>query len=133
MANKMFGEALLRLADGRELTMRFDYAALVEAEDAADKGTEEMMKELASGGARLSTVRAMLYGGLRFHHADVTLDECGDLLMTDGEAVSQAMGGAMQAMADRRPANPRPGPTAQAPPRPHGIGTRSSKAGAKAA
>jgi len=133
MANKVFGEAMLTLADGRELTMRFDFGALCEAEDAADKGTEAIMKEMASGGARLSTARAMLYGGLRHYHPDVTLDECGDLLMSDGSAVSKAMGDAMQAMADRQQPNPRPGAAAgkKAPPR--GIGIRSSNVGAKAA
>lgn len=134
MANKLFGESRLHLADGRDLTLRFDFGALVEAEEAADKGTEVMMKELANGGARLSTARAMLYGGLRYHHGDVTIDECGDLLMSDGSAVSQAMGTAMQEMADRRAAaNPQPGPVATPAPRPHGIGTHSSKRGAKAA
>jgi hypothetical protein len=133
MANKVFGEALLTLADGRELTMRFDFSALCEAEDACDKGTESMMREMASGGARLTTARAMLYGGLRHYHGDVTLDECGDLLMSDGDAISQAMGKAMQAMADRRQANPRPGAANAKKAPPHGIGIRSSKAGAKAA
>jgi len=134
MANKVFGEALLALSDGRELTLRFDFGALCEAEEAAGKGTEEMMKEQAGGKARLATARAMLYGGLRYHHADVGLEEVGDILLVDGDLVSAAMGKAFEEMADRRAAaNPRQGAAAATAKPPHGIGTHSSKSGAKAA
>jgi hypothetical protein len=136
MANKLFGEARLPLADGRELTVRFDFGALCEAEEAANKSTDQMMQEMVKGGARLTTARAMLYGGLRYHHPGITLDEVGEILLTDASAASEAVGKAMSEMADRRAgANPRTGPRAvKAPaPRPRGIGTRSSKPGAKAA
>jgi len=134
MANKVFGEARLDLEDGRELTLRFDFNALCEAEDAADAGTAEIMAAMAKGRPRLRIARAMLYGGLRYHHRDISLDEAGDLFMSDSEAVSEAMGNAMQEMADRRSRNPRKGAAAipiRKPPR--GTGTRSSKSGAKAA
>jgi hypothetical protein len=134
MANPIFGEARLPLADGRELTLRFDFAALAEAEDAADKGTEEMIREMSKGGARLKTARAMLFGALRHHHPEVSLSDAGDLLLTDSNAVSEAMGRAMEQMADRRAEqNPSLGTaTIKAVPS-RGIGTRSSKHGAKAA
>ena len=134
MANKVFGEARLPLEDGRELTLRFDFNALCEAEEAADAGTEEMMASMAKGAPRLKIARAMLYGGLRYHHKDITLDDAGDLFVSDSEAVSEAMGKAMQEMADRRSKNPRKGAAAipiRKPPR--GTGMRSSKSGAKAA
>jgi len=133
MANRIYGEARVPLDDGRELTLRFDFGALVEAEEAADKGTEELMKELSKGGARLKTARAMLYGGLRYHHPDITLEDAGELLMSDSEAISKGMGSAMEEMADRRAkANPQTGAAGSRKP-PLGIGTRSSKHGAKAA
>ena len=132
MANKVFGEARLTLADGRELTLRFDFGALCEAEEAADKSIEAVMTELAAGGARLTTARAMLYGGLRHYHRDISLDDAGDLLMSDSDAISQAMGAAMQEMADRRAPHPRQGAAAKAAP-PRGTGIRSSKSGVKAA
>lgn len=133
MANRIYGEARLPLDDGRELTLRFDFGALVEAEEAADLGTEEMMKELAKGGARLKTARAMLYGALRYHHPDMSLEDAGDLLLSEGETVSAAMGKAMSEMADRKnKANPPKG-AAPVPKPPLGIGTRSSKSGRKAA
>jgi hypothetical protein len=132
MANKIFGESRLPLADGRELTLRFDFGALVEAEEAADKGTEEMVRELAKGGARLKTARAMLYGALRFHHSEMTLADAGELLLTDANAVSAAMGQAMEAMADRRAQNPPNGAAAATLPS-RGTGTHSSKSGRRAA
>jgi hypothetical protein len=134
MANRIYGEARAPLEDGRELTLRFDFGALCEAEEAADSGTEAMMAELAKGGARLKTARAMLYGSLRYHHPELTLEDAGELLMSDSEAISGAMGRAMQEMADRRAKqNPSPG-TAAAKPKPSlGTSTRSFKHGAKAA
>lgn len=134
MANRIYGEARVALDDGRELTLRFDFAALIEAEEAADSGTEAMMTEMAKGGARLKTARAMLYGALRHHHPDFTLEDAGELLLTDSEAVSGAMGRAMQEMAERRSKNPPKG-AAAVPVRkpPLGTSTRSSKHGAKAA
>jgi hypothetical protein len=133
MANRIYGEARATLDDGRELTLRFDMAALIEAEEAADSRTEEMMAEFANGGARLKTARAMLYGALRYHHSDLTLEDVGDLLLTDGEAISEAMGHGMQEMADRRSKNGKgAAPAPQAKP-PLGTSTRSSKSGTKAA
>jgi len=133
MANRIYGEAMLCLSDDRELTLRFDFGALVEAEEAAGVGTQEMMKELAGGGARLKTARAMLYGALRYHHPDVSLAEAGDLLMVDGEAISEALGRAMQEMAERRSPNPPNGAAAKGRKPPLGTSTRSSRHGAKAA
>jgi hypothetical protein len=132
MANRLFGEARLSLEDGRELTLRMDFGALAEAEEAADKNTEAIMKEMAGGGARLKTARALLYGSLRYHHSDLTLEDAGDLLMTDSGAVSEALGRAMEEMADQRAkANPRAGAARVKPLR--GTGMPSSRSGAKAA
>jgi hypothetical protein len=134
MANRIYGEARAPLEDGRELTLRFDFGALAEAEEAADLPTETMMGEFAKGGARLKTARAMLYGALRYHHPEVTLEDAGELLMSDSAAISKAMGQAMQEMADRRSKNPPGGAAAGEAPKPsRGIGTRSLKSGTKAA
>jgi hypothetical protein len=135
MANKVFGESRLSLSDGRELTLRFDFNALAEAEEAADKGTEDIMREMSKGRPRLNTARAMLYAAVRYHHRDITLEDAGDLLLTeDAKAISEAMGRAMEEMADRRSQNPRAGASVLMKPPPlRGTGTRSSKHGAKAA
>jgi len=134
MANRIYGEARAPLDDGRELTLRFDFGALVEAEEAAGENTESIMAELANGSPRLKTARAMLYGALRYHHPDISLEDVGELLLSDGDRLSPAMGEAMEQMADRRAKN-RTGTAAGngAKPPSLGIGTRSSKHGRKAA
>ena len=89
---------------------------------------------MAKGKPRLKIARAMLYGALRYHHADLTLADAGELLMTDSEAVSEAMGKAMQELADRKAAqNPPKGAAPVSRPQRPGIGMRSSKSGQKAA
>ena len=40
MANKVFGEARLTLEDDRELTLRYDFNAMIEAEEAANMGLQ---------------------------------------------------------------------------------------------
>ena len=133
MANKLFGEARLQLADGQELTLRFDFNALCEAEEAADASTEEMMKAMAAGSPRLKLARALLYGALRYHHRQLSLEEAGELFMTDSEAVSEALGKAIEEMAARKEAaNPTKG-AGRKPIPSRGIGTSYSKSGAKAA
>lgn len=134
MANRIYGESRLTCDDGRELTLRFDFGALVEAEEAADINTQEMMESFANGSPRLKIARAMLYGALRYHHPDYSVADAGELLMSDSEAASEAMGRAMQEMAERRTKNPPPGAVPASKPKPPlGTSTRSSRHGAKAA
>jgi hypothetical protein len=132
MANKVFGEARLTV-DERELTLRFDFNAMCEAEEASGIGTDAMMEAMSGNRPKLKIARALLYGGLRYHHAEIALDEAGDLFMSDGEAVSKAMHKAMQEMADRRTQNPPKGAVAIHPRPSRGTGTPSSRSGAKAA
>ena len=133
MANRLYGEARLMLADERELTLRFDFNALCEAEDAADTSTEAMMKSLAGGSPRLRLARALLYGALRHYHPEINLEDAGELFMSDSEVVSKALGEAMQEMSVRKgAAGPRKGAgNGRTPSR--GIGTRSSRLGSSAA
>ena len=132
MANKLYGEARASLADGRELTLRFDFNALIEAEEASGSSTDEILKGLNNGSPRLKIARAMLYGSLRHHHPEISLEDTGELFMIDGGEVSKAMGEAMDAMAARKAElNPQKGPGKSPKARPLGIGTPSSKRGAR--
>lgn len=131
MANRLFGEAELDLGEGQSYTLRFDFNSLAEAEDAADMGIEEMLESVNSGSPRLRVAKALLWGALRHHHPDITLDEAGDLLSQDTEKVSGAMGRGLQEMAIRKQgANPPKGTVASKRPSP-GTGTSSSKPGRK--
>lgn len=96
MANAAQGEAML-VSDGKELTLRYDFDALCAVEDAADKAIGDVLIELSQGSPRLTTVRALIYGGLREHHPEVTLKEAGELFLSDGPAVSEAMNKALSA------------------------------------
>jgi hypothetical protein len=137
------------LGDGRELTLRFDFDALCAVEDLVGDGRiDEVLAEMAgpidpppaagrSASPSLRTQFRLLYGATRFHHGELTPDDCKGLVsahnseilwpmlsalgraMGKGEEIDAATGEGGEAEAD---ANPRP----SAP----GIGESSSTAGA---
>lgn len=126
MANPMKGEASLRLADGRTLTLAYSFDALCAVEEVAARSISEVLAEISKGAPRLTTARALIYGGLQQHHPEVTLTEAGELILSDGPAVSEAMNRALaaafpKAAEGRQAANP----PSQRP----GTGSRSSRSG----
>lgn len=128
MANHFYGEASVTLSDGRTLTLRRDFNALAEAEEAVGVRMDVITKALQAGGPVLKFTRALLWGALRAHHPDVTLEDAGELLMAEPEAINAAMERATSNGEARQvgPANP--------PKRPRrGTGTPSSKPGASRA
>lgn len=130
MANAVFGEARCELSDGRDLTLRYDFNALCEMEEAAGCSFNQLNQAMLAGRAGLKDIRAALYGGLRHHHPDMTIADAGDLLLTDQDSVGEAMKEGMESMARaREEANPRKGTGGTPPSR--GTGTRSTKRGAK--
>ncbi len=130
MANAVFGEARLSTADGRDLTLRYDFNALCEIEEAAGASFGEVNQKMLEGRAGLKLIRAALFGGLRAHHPELTLGDAGDLLLSDGNTTSLAMQQAMTAMSAGSGANPPKGAGRNSGP-PRGTGTRSSRSGAK--
>jgi len=125
MANRFFGEAEAKLADDRRLTLRFDFNALCEVEDAAKRPIAEVMNELSTSSKRrtpprLSTLRALVFGGLAHHHPELSREDVGDLVISDdGKALTEAMQKALEAASAsqstggkdgaRPPGNPRRG------------------------
>lgn len=97
MANAAKGEAGLQLSDGRSLTLRYDFDALCEVEDAAGKTISDVLAEISKGSPRLKTARALIYGGLSGHHPEITLPEVGEIILSDGPAVMAAMEKALSA------------------------------------
>lgn len=126
MPKPFFGEADFKV-DGQTLTLRYDFNAMIEVEEAAGSPLSEVMREMASGKPRLATARAMLFGMLRHHHPDLELEDAGNLLLAGGGAAAKAMEKAI--IAGNPPANPRKG--AANPPLT--TGTRSSRPGRKRA
>lgn len=129
MPNPIFGEAAAKLSDGRTLTLRYDFNALCEIEDADGRSFTEINSELQSGNIRIKTTRAVLFGGLRAHHPDLTTAEAGDLMLTEQKPLLEAMQIAMQRM--QATANPRKGVAPKAPAPPRTTSKRSSRSGAK--
>lgn len=79
MANPARGEVALTVAD-TEYTLKFSTNAICELEELQNKGLNEIVQDLE----RLSTVRALLWAGLRAKHPDVTLKGAGELIDTIG-------------------------------------------------
>lgn len=104
MANPHRGEVALT-AGGKVYTLTFDINAVCELEEALGKGVSEIVSDMS----RVSTVRAVLWAGLRHHHK-VTLEEAGDIMHTAGaaataQAINKAMGLAF-AQPEDAPVNP---------------------------
>jgi hypothetical protein len=75
MANPLRGEVAFTVADV-EYTLKFSTNAICELEQLQNKGLNEIVGDLE----RLSTVRALLWAGLRAKHPGVTLVMAGDLI-----------------------------------------------------
>lgn len=89
MKNPLKGEAELRLEDGRSFTLVIDFDGLIEAEQTYGKPMVHLLGDAQQG--FLGAQRAILYGGLRRHHPEVTLSEVGNILLA-------AKGNAVQAI-----------------------------------
>ncbi len=98
MANPLHGEARVELDGGRELTLRFDFDACMEAEEIDGRAIDDMLAEMAgpidpSRGRpafrrpKRKTQLHLLYGATRFHHREMTLPQCKDLLAAHPEQV----------------------------------------------
>lgn len=94
MTNPARGEAQLPLNDGRELTLVLDFEALITAEAAFGQPLALLLGRAMTGfvGAR----RALLFAALRALHPEITLEEAGQITLTDGEAVDDALAAAIE-------------------------------------
>lgn len=95
MVNPVKGEVPLELSDGTKLTLVFDMEALIEAESAYGKPMHTVLIDASSG--FMGAIRAMLYGALRAHHADVSLKDISAMLADNTEAIGDALGRAYEA------------------------------------
>lgn len=79
------GEASAEL-DDRTLTLVLDNGAWCEIEEVLDLSYLDIIAKLATGeiagrSPKNRIMRAILWGSTRQHHDEMTIDECGDLLM----------------------------------------------------
>jgi hypothetical protein len=129
MANRAKGEGALEI-DGKTYTLAFTINAMCEVEYILDKPTDRILQSLLTS-PPLHVVRALLWGGLRQHHADVDLHGAGDLIEKLGgpglalDGIGLALQAAFpDAKEGDEPANPRKGAAA-------GTGRRSLKRGSQ--
>lgn len=93
--NPVKGEANLTLGDGRNLTLILDFDALVSAETAYGKPLARLMADAAGG--FIGAVRALLLGALSRYHPEITPAEAAEIIMSDFDAVGDAMQAATEA------------------------------------
>lgn len=79
------GEATAQL-DDRTLTLVLDNGAWCEIEEVLDLSYLDILAKLATGeiagrAPKNRMMRAILWGATRMHHAELTLEQCGDMLM----------------------------------------------------
>lgn len=91
MANPHKGQLEFE-ADGRRLTLHYSTNAICELEDELDRSFISISKEMAAATTepdriRFSTLRAILWAGLRDHHPEIDIKSAGDLMISVGGVV----------------------------------------------
>lgn len=143
--NPVKGETPLVLSDGREFTLVADHAALAKAAQQYTGTTKfrklfaDMQPLLGADGTplldedgdpvkdTLPATAALLFGLLDAHHPGVTMREAWNMLMSDSDAVGEAIGEAVRlGFPDAEPGSAEG--NAKAPPR---RGKSSGRSGAK--
>lgn len=123
MTNRAKGEAGIEV-DGQSFVLAYNVNAMCEIEYVLAMSTDAILTSLTRSPA-LHIVRALLWGGLRQHHPDLTLAAAGELMEKmggSGPALEKIGEGLVSAFPDPpkegKAARPRKGARA-------GIGTRS--------
>ena len=94
MGNRFLGEATAR-ADGKEWTLRCDFNAMIEFEDATGKDAMDAFEAAEGGDVDLKDLRHLVHACLLRHHPDATLRDAGDVLSHDMSVVERLIAGAM--------------------------------------
>lgn len=88
MANPVKGEVAFEAA-GKTYTLSYSVNALCALEEAAGEGVTQIAARMGDPqGLRLAMVRSLFWAGLRDHHPEVTVEECGRLM--DGVGLDKA-------------------------------------------
>jgi hypothetical protein len=90
MANRFLGEATVDV-DGRRWTLRCDFNAMCEFEDATGKDALTVFGEFETGKVGVKDMRAMMWAFLQHHHPDATLQDAGDLLSANVNAMMEVI------------------------------------------
>lgn len=105
--NPVLGEAALKLRDGRTFTLVLDFEAMVAAESAYGKPIAQTLDDADKG--FLGATRSLLFGTLRAHHPDVTLQDATAIYVGNGNEVVSALEAASAASRAKRAEDKEPG------------------------
>lgn len=90
------GEATATLADGRTLTLAMGFRALALASAETGIPASELFTVLQKDdGRQMLALLSLIYGAVKKHHPEIGPDEIDELMLTDSEVLSQALGDAM--------------------------------------
>ena len=87
MANRFLGEIAIAAGEGKSYSLRLDFNAMCEFEEATGRNALEALSAMESGKGAMLEMRALMWAALRRHHPDVTLAEAGDLLSNNVDAL----------------------------------------------
>lgn len=92
MGNPLRGETSFEV-DGKTFQVKFDWNAAAEYEDAAGEPISGLLGDLANDRTSAKSMRAMLWAGLRAHHAELTIQDVGRLIDKLGRVGAQRVMG----------------------------------------
>lgn len=97
MSNPLKGEATVDLEDGRKLVLAFDVNAWIDIEEEVGMKTPEIIKALQDkdNPPGLAFQRAIIWGGLRKHHPEMSIRDAGEIMVEAAEAMAKALNGGM--------------------------------------
>lgn len=122
------GESTAKLSDGRKLTFKVNFATLARVAAHTRIPAPQVLPVMTSKDdpRQMLVFLAMVEQALKKHHSDIDEDEVGDLMLTDGDALSAALneaaegafGGDEDEAEDKDSPNPpKPGPSTRSKPR----------------
>jgi hypothetical protein len=128
------GESSVKLEDGTKLTLAVNFATLAKA--AAQTGiiAQQILPVLGNNKdpRQMLVMLAMLQHSLHRHHRDLDEDDVGEMMLTDGDALSFALlEGVKGAFSDDEEESGDNAPPNPPKAKPRGTGTSSSRRGQK--
>lgn len=107
MTNPLRGEATLDLGDDGKFLLVLDHEALIAAEGVFGRPIELLMLAFRDGMA--GAHRAMLWGALRRHHSDVTVERATELVLANRVKVIDVLTAAVIASMPEKAEGKKPG------------------------
>lgn len=90
MSNRFFGESTTE-HDGKTYTLRCDFNAMCEFEDATGKDALATFEAFETGKVSVKDMRAIMWSFLLHHHPDATLALAGDILSQDVDVMMEVI------------------------------------------